>query len=75
MTQLNAPRSAKAWRDLALIALPALLLVCLALYAASRYVTPAPPKRVVMSTGAEDGIYHRVGLRYRELLSHHCIDL
>ena len=53
MTQLNAPRSAKAWRDLALIALPALLLVCLALYAASRYVTPAPPKRVVMSTGAE----------------------
>jgi TRAP-type uncharacterized transport system substrate-binding protein len=75
MTQLNAPRSAKAWRDLALIALPALLLVCLALYAASRYVTPAPPKRVVMSTGAEDGIYHRVGLRYRELLAHHGIDL
>ena len=65
----------KIARNLALIAVPAFLLVCLALYAASRYVTPAPPKRVVMSTGAEDGIYHRVGLRYRELLAQQGIDL
>lgn len=75
MPDLQSPRRNKAWRDLALIAVPAFLLVCLALYAASRYVTPAPPKRVVMSTGAEDGIYHRVGLRYRELLAQQGIDL
>lgn len=75
MPELQSPRRNKAWRDLALIAVPAFLLVCLALYAASRYVTPAPPKRVVMSTGAEDGIYHRVGLRYRELLAQQGIDL
>ena len=30
---------------------------------------PAPPDRVVMSTGAVDGAYHAFGLRYQEILA------
>src|SRR5699024_663691 len=33
-----------------------------------RYVSPLPPRTLVMSTGATDGAYHRFGLRYQELL-------
>ncbi len=33
-----------------------------------RYVSPAPPRTLVMSTGVTDGAYHRFGLRYQEIL-------
>lgn len=33
-----------------------------------RYLSPAPPRSLVMSTGATDGAYHRFGLRYQEIL-------
>ncbi|SFN39102.1 TAXI family TRAP transporter solute-binding subunit [Variovorax sp. OV329] len=48
----------------------ALLIVVLAglLWLAVRYVSPAPPRTLVMSTGATDGAYHRFGLRYQEIL-------
>jgi len=33
-----------------------------------RYLSPAPPRTLVMSTGVTDGAYHRFGLRYQEIL-------
>jgi TRAP transporter TAXI family solute receptor len=36
---------------------------------ALRFVQPAPPKHLVMSTGEESGGYHALGLRYQELLA------
>jgi TRAP-type uncharacterized transport system substrate-binding protein len=36
---------------------------------------PAPPKRLVMSTGAEDGAYHAFARRYREILGRAGVDL
>src|SRR5262245_61896252 len=38
------------------------------LWLAVRYVSPAPPRSLVMSTGVTDGAYHRFGLRYQEIL-------
>jgi TRAP transporter TAXI family solute receptor len=32
------------------------------------FVSPAPPRSLVMSTGVEDGAYHHFGLRYQEIL-------
>jgi len=48
----------------------ALLIAVLAalLWLAVRYISPAPPRALVMSTGATDGAYHRFGLRYQEIL-------
>ena len=36
---------------------------------------PGPPRRVIMSTGAEDGAYHAFGLRYREILARAGVEL
>jgi len=36
---------------------------------AFRFVEPAPPTRIVMSTGAIDGGYHMFALRYRDILA------
>lgn len=36
---------------------------------------PAPPSRVVMSTGAPDGAYHAYALRYREILARSGVEL
>ncbi|MBS0451460.1 MAG: C4-dicarboxylate ABC transporter substrate-binding protein [Proteobacteria bacterium] len=38
------------------------------LWLAVRYISPAPPRTLVMSTGATDGAYHRFGQRYQEIL-------
>lgn len=33
-----------------------------------RFVSPTPPRSLVMSTGVADGAYHRFGQRYQEIL-------
>ncbi len=45
------------------------------LWAAVRYVSPMPPRSLVMSTGIADGAYHHFGLRYREILKANGISL
>ena len=56
-------------RDLAVTAGPVTLLLAVALWVASHFVTPAPPRRFVMTTGAHDGVYHLFSERYRANLS------
>lgn len=58
------------WYGLALLALLALLG-----WALEKLAPPAPPRRVVMSSGAEDGAYHRYALRYRDLLAERGLEL
>ena len=38
------------------------------LWLVAHYVSPAPPRMLLMSTGVADGAYHRFGLRYQEVL-------
>src|SRR6516225_2836146 len=61
MPTLPTGRRLVLW--LALIAV-----LALAIWLVVRYVSPLPPRTIVMSTGATDGAYHRFGLRYQELL-------
>lgn len=56
-------------RDLAVVGLPALALIAAAFWLAAQFIKPAPPKRLVLSTGAEEGAYHSFGLRYRDVLA------
>ena len=58
---------------MAMIGLPALAIVVAAFWAAYQFVQPAPPDSFVMATGREDGAYHAVGLRYKEILARHGI--
>jgi len=52
------------------LAVWALLIAVLAtvLWLVVRYLSPAPPRTLVMSTGVTDGAYHRFGQRYQEIL-------
>jgi len=62
-------------RDLALIVFPLALLLALAGWALTHYVQPAPPRTVVMSTGAPDGAYHAYAQRYKAHLADYGITL
>jgi TRAP-type uncharacterized transport system substrate-binding protein len=62
-------------RDIALIALPLVLLLALAMWGITHYVQPAPPRIVVMSTGPLDGAYHAFAQRYKAHLAQYGITL
>lgn len=66
----NIEGRALAWYVVGIIALLALLGWGLA-----KLAPPPPPQRVVMTTGAEDGAYHRYAQRYRELIAQHGVEL
>ena len=54
-----------------------LLAAAVALVAAliAAFWQPAPPRRVIMSTGPEDGAYHAYGRRYRDILARAGVEL
>ena len=51
------------------------LLLVVVVWTVSRYVSPAPPKTVVMSTGSPDGAYHQFGVKYQAILKENGIAL
>ncbi|MGQ0578634.1 MAG: TAXI family TRAP transporter solute-binding subunit, partial [Betaproteobacteria bacterium] len=56
-------------RDLWIAVTPAVVAAILALAFALRFVEPAPPDRVVMTTGSVDGGYDMFARRYKEILA------
>lgn len=48
---------------------PAVLLTIAAFVVAYHFVQPAPPRQIVMATGAEDGVYYYYGRAYRDLMA------
>lgn len=64
-----------SWRDLVFVALPSLLLVIGAFWLAAQFIKPAPPERLILSTGGEGGAYQLFAARYRDVLARHEIAL
>jgi len=62
-------------RDVLVVAIPAVALVALTFYVASRYVQPAPPDHLVMATGAAGGAYQKYGEQYKEYLKQFGVNL
>ena len=56
-------------REWLLFVLPALTLVVGAFWVTLRFVQPAPPSRLTITTGGQDGAYHRFAEKYREILA------
>jgi TRAP-type uncharacterized transport system substrate-binding protein len=56
-------------RDLWLTVIPVLLVAVGVFVFAFRFIEPAPPNSIVISTGAVDGGYHMFAQRYREILA------
>lgn len=62
-------------RDLLLIGIPSALVIGGAFALTLLLMRPAPPKEIVMSTGALDGAYHAHAIRYREILAREGVTL
>ena len=58
-------------RDMFFAWWPAILIVGAGFVIAYQFVQPAPPDRVVISAGPEDGAYYAYAERYREILARH----
>jgi TRAP-type uncharacterized transport system substrate-binding protein len=64
-----------SFRELALLVLPLAIVAAAGVWFLARFVQPAPPKVVVMSTGAPDGAYHAFALRYKAHIAQYGITL
>jgi TRAP-type uncharacterized transport system substrate-binding protein len=64
-----------SWRDLFATLGPFLILVVLAFWLTYRFVRPAPPHTIVMSTGSEGSIFQATAERYRKILARQGIEL
>ena len=62
-------------RELWFSLVPLGVLALLTFFFAFRFIEPAPPGTMVMSTGPVDGGYHMFALRYREILARDAVDL
>ena len=62
-------------RDLLLAWWPALLVVVIGFGIAAMFIKPAPPDRVVIATGAEDGAYYFFAGQYADILASYGITL
>lgn len=60
--------SAAKFRELAKILAPVVLMALASFWFASRFVEPAPPKRIGIATADKTGNYYATGQRYAELL-------
>ncbi|MDP2826019.1 MAG: TAXI family TRAP transporter solute-binding subunit [Sulfuritalea sp.] len=64
-----------SWRDIVFVALPSLLLAVAAFWLAAQFIKPAPPDRLIVSTGGEGGAYQRFAARYKDVLARYGIAL
>ena len=62
-------------KDHAKIFGPAIVIILLGFFAAYQFVDPAPPKKITLSTGSEQGAYHFFGKRYKAALAKEGIEL
>jgi TRAP transporter TAXI family solute receptor len=75
MTRAKAFARRATLREWLLLGLPAMLVILAAFWITLRFVQPAPPRTLTMSTGAADGAYHRFALQYREILAREGVTL
>lgn len=55
-------------RDALVVGIPALALVVAAFWVAAQFIKPAPPSRLIISTGADGGAYQRFAAQYKPII-------
>ena len=64
-----------SWRDILYVALPSLLIAVAAFWLAAQFIRPAPPSRLLVSTGGEAGAYQLFAMRYKDVLARYGVEL
>lgn len=62
-------------RDLLTVGVPLLLILVVGFWAASRFIQPAPPDTLVLSSGADGGAYQRFAALYGDVLERYGVKL
>ena len=62
-------------RDLAIVAIAALLVIVGSFWGTAQFIRPAPPKQLVIATGAAGGAYQRYAAEYKQEFDKYGIDL
>jgi TRAP-type uncharacterized transport system substrate-binding protein len=75
VTQLRARLVAISWRDLAITLGPILLLSLAGIWFAIRFVRPAPPDSITITTGADGSTFRIAADKYRNILARKGITL
>jgi TRAP-type uncharacterized transport system substrate-binding protein len=75
VAQLRARLLAISWRDLAITLGPILLLSLAGIWFAVRFVRPAPPKTVTITTGPDGSMFRIAADKYRSILTGNGITL
>jgi TRAP transporter TAXI family solute receptor len=73
--RVRARLRAMSQRELFFIILPAVLLVIAAFWFTAQFIQPAPPRHVVVSTGAPGGAYEMFAARYADVFRRNGIEL
>lgn len=63
------------YKDLLITLGPALLITIIAFWVASKFIKPAPPDKIVITTGREDGAYFNYAKQYQSILARNDITL
>jgi len=64
-----------SWRDLWLTLIPVLLVVLAAVWIAFRFVRPAPPDTIIITSGPAGSLFQRSAEQYRKILARNDIHL
>ena len=75
VTQLRARLMAISWRDLAITLGPILLISFAGIWFAIRFVRPAPPDSITITTGADGSVFRIAADKYRSILARNGITL
>ncbi|MDD5297490.1 MAG: TAXI family TRAP transporter solute-binding subunit [Rhodocyclaceae bacterium] len=73
--RLRRKLSEYSLRDLLVVALPILLVILAGFWLASRFIKPAPPDTLTITTGAEGAAYQYYAARYKAILARNGIKL
>ncbi len=72
---MSSNNSKKSYKDLLATLGPAILLILAGFWAAYQFVSPPPPKKIVMTTGSKTGTYYKLALQYQAELAKEDIEL
>jgi hypothetical protein len=75
VAQLRARLVAISWRDLVITLGPVLLLSAAGIWIAIRFVRPAPPSTITITTGPDGSVFRNTAEKYRSILARNGITL
>src|ERR1700677_692487 len=71
----NSESSDRSLLDILMASAPAFILVLIVIFIIYKYVDPAPPKHIVISTGDGEGDYQTYAKLYKEIIKEDGVDL